>query len=128
MPAPHPRPDFDAHARALRLPTADVVAELREVLGARLVAYIAGTQDTMTVRRWVEGTEAPGADVERRLRSAFQAALTIASAEDAAIAQAWFQGRAPELDDVSPARWLRDGEPRAAAAVVSAARTYLAGA
>ncbi len=40
------RPDFAAHACAYRLPLAAVVAELRNVLAAKLVAYVADVRET----------------------------------------------------------------------------------
>lgn len=62
---------------ALHRPTTVVVEDLRRLLGARLVAYIAGVSSTVTTVRWAEGAEAPSHDVERRLRVALQVALVI---------------------------------------------------
>jgi len=44
------------------------------------------------------------------LRLAYRAARCIADIDGREIAQAWFQGLNPMLDDVSPARLLRDGD------------------
>jgi hypothetical protein len=44
------------------------------------------------------------------LRFALRIALPIPNADSASIAQAWFQGLIPQLDDRAPARLLRDGD------------------
>ena len=128
MPATRPKPDFEAHQRAIRAPFPAVAKELRELLGARLVAYIGGVQNTRAVRDWAEGGRAPSQDEQQRLRLALQVALLIAEADDNEIAQAWFQGLNPELGDRSPARLLRDGAlDEAGQAVIAAARAFLVG-
>jgi hypothetical protein len=128
MPATRPKPDFEAHRRAIRAPFQDVAKELRDLLGARLVAYIGGVQNTRAVREWAEGGRAPSQDEQQRLRLALQVALLIAAADDKEIAQAWFQGLNPELDDRSPAPLLRDGTLNdAGSAVIAAARAFLVG-
>jgi hypothetical protein len=122
------RPDLAAYNEAVAMDTADLVTALRELLGARLVAYIGGVKETRAVRQWAEGSRkiANPSDLER-LRVAFRAARTINSKDSTEVAQAWFQGLNPHLDDVSPARVLRDGDidddgPR----VIAAARQYAA--
>ena len=65
---------------------------------------------------------------QQRLRLALQVALLITAADDNEIAQAWFQGLNPQLDDRSPARMLRDGDfNEAGPAVIAAARAFLVG-
>lgn len=128
MPATHAKPDFEAHQRAIRSPFPAVAKELRELLGARLVAYLGGVQSTRAVREWAEGARTPSQEEQQRLRLALQVALLITDADDNAIAQAWFQGMNPQLDDRSPARMLRDGAlSEAGPAVVAAARAFLVG-
>lgn len=128
MPATRSRPDFAAHQRATRAPFPEVARELRELLGARLVAYIGGVQETRAVRQWAEGGRAPGASDQQRLRIALQVALVIAEADGPEVAQAWFQGLNPQLDDRSPARMLRDGDlEETGPAVIAAARAFLVG-
>ena len=63
-----------------------------------------------------------------RLRLAEQLAKLIAGHDSRAVAQAWFQGLNPQLEDRSPARLLRKGEvldvgPK----LLAAARTFVAG-
>jgi hypothetical protein len=122
------RPDFAAHTKSVRATFPEVVAELRAVLGARLVAYLGSVRETRAVRQWAEGEREPSEDVRHRLRVALQVALPLADAESPEIAQAWFQGLNPQLDDRSPARLLRDGElDEVGPAVIAAARAFLIG-
>ena len=122
------RPDLVAHTRAVRASFPEGANELRELLGARLVAYLGSVQETRAVHQWVDATRTPSEETQQRLRVALQVALTIASAESARIAQAWFQGLNPQLEDRSPARLLRDGElQEVGPAVIEAARAFLIG-
>ncbi|MCW2651076.1 MAG: hypothetical protein JWR32_2052 [Mycobacterium sp.] len=122
------RPDLDAYNAALTMSTAELVTALRELLGAKLVAYLGKVKETRAVRQWAQGSRgiANPTDVDR-LRVAYRAARMIAERDNKSVAQAWFQGLNPLLDDVAPARLLRDGElevvgPR----VLSAARQFAA--
>ena len=125
---PVARPDYDAHARATRPAFPEVVREVRDILGARLCAYLGSVKETRAVHQWADGSRAPGAEVQRRLRVALQAAAPIAAADSAAVAQAWFQGLNPQLDDRSPAHLLREGDlDEVGPAVIGAARSFLAG-
>jgi hypothetical protein len=122
------RPDLAAHTHAMRASFPEVAGELRELLGARLVAYLGGVRETRAVHQWVDEGRQPSAEVQQRLRLALQVALPIAEADSKEIAQAWFQGLNPQLDDRSPARMLRDGDfEEAGPAVVAAARAFLVG-
>jgi hypothetical protein len=123
-----PRPDFAAHQRAVRAPFREVAQELREILGARLAAYIGGVAETRAVREWAEGTRAPGNDVQQRFRVALQVALLLNESDGREITQAWFQGLNPQLDDRSPARLLREGAlEETGPQVLAAARAFLVG-
>ena len=125
---PVARPDYDAHARATRSAFPEVVRELRDILGPRLCAYLGSVKETRAVHQWAEGSRAPSATVQRRLRVALQATAPIAAADSAAVAQAWFQGLNPQLDDRSPAHLLREGElDEIGPAVIGAARSFVAG-
>jgi hypothetical protein len=122
------RPDFAAHTKAVRASFPELVSELRSALGARLVAYLGSVKETRAVRQWAEGEREPGEEVRNRLRVAYQVALPLAEAESPEIAQAWFQGLNPQLDDRSPARMLREGElDEVGPAVIAAARAFLIG-
>ena len=123
-----PRPELECHNKAMRAPFSTVAAELRQLLGAKLVAYIADVGETRAVRQWAEGTRTPNGDgTENRLRLAYSVALCIANADGPSTAQAWFQGLNPLLDDVSPARLLREGDLETAGPrVIAAERHFLA--
>ena len=109
-----------------RLPVGILRTELNRC--AKLVAYIGGVKETRAVRQWAEGSRkiANRDDVER-LRVAYRAARMINVRDSTQVVQAWFQGLNPFVDDVSPARLLRDGDidadgPR----VIAAARQFAA--
>jgi hypothetical protein len=106
-----------------RLQPADVVAELAEILGARLVAYIGGASHTKFVRTWRDATAAP-----RRidaLRGALQAARLILAADSPVVAQAWFTGANTHLALEAPATVLRDAtSPSEITKVVRAANAF----
>ncbi len=78
-----------------------------DLLGLKLVAYIARIRETRTVREWAEGVRVKRGDVEPRLRVAFWIAQFIGEHDSPDVVQSWFQGLNPELDDRSPARLLR---------------------
>lgn len=106
-----------------RLEPADVVAELAEILGARLVAYIGGVSHTKFVKTWREGTAAP-----RRLdalRGALQATRFLLATESPNVAQAWFTGANTHLELEAPATVLRDAaRPSDITKVVRAAKAF----
>ncbi|MGC4934399.1 hypothetical protein ACLQ3C_12030 [Gordonia sp. DT30] len=128
MTSAHPRPDLAAYNDAARMSQPELVAALRDLLGARLVAYLGRVKETRAVRQWAEGTRtiANPEDVER-LRIAYRAARLIAARDTTAVAQAWFQGLNPVLDDRAPALLLRDGElADVGPMVLAAARQFAA--
>lgn len=121
------RPGLRAHEESVRFDTPEIVNGLREMLGARLVAYIGRVANTRSVREWADGERAPGADVIQRLRAAYYIAGLLNERESAVTVQSWFQGMNPQLDDSSPARLLRN-EPldEIGPKVIAAARTFAA--
>lgn len=112
-----------------RLSTADLVQRLCEVLGAKLIAYLGAVDDTRTVRAWADSADdsAPPDEVIERLCIAYQAGTLLSEKDTASVIQAWFQGRNPLLDDIAPARVLRDGEVDVGGANVMAAARAFAG-
>ncbi|MGW6695029.1 hypothetical protein ACWF62_14775 [Rhodococcus sp. NPDC054953] len=126
MSTSHPRPDLAASSVTARMTTPELVAALRELLGATLVAYIGKVRATRIVREWAEGTRPidDESDIER-FRIAYRAARLITARDEPQVAQTWFQGLNPILDDRPPALLLREGDvsdvgPR----VLSAARHF----
>lgn len=122
------RPDFAAHDHAYRLPIDKVVGELRGVLGAKLVAYVADVTETRAVREWAQGLREPRPPVPERLRLALQVVEMLRDRNSDAVIQAWFQGLNPRLEDRSPARLLREGDlGEVGQQVLAAARAFAAG-
>lgn len=105
------RADPDAYNAALSMSTAELVSVLRELLGAKLVAYLGKVKETRAVRQWAEGTRqvANPSDLDR-LRVAYRAVRMITQRDSKEVAQAWFQGLNPLLEDRAPARVLREGD------------------
>ncbi|MFC4604433.1 hypothetical protein [Rhodococcus kronopolitis] len=128
MTAAHPRPDLAAYNAAARMSQAELVTELRELLGAKLVAYLGKVKETRAVRQWADGTRTIGNDVDvERLRIAYRAARLVTERDTPQVAQAWFQGLNPILDDRAPALLLREGDlADVGPLVLAAARQFAA--
>jgi len=122
------RPDLEAHEHAARVEFPVAVKELADLLGPKLVAYLAGVTETRAVWQWAEREREARDPIPARLRLALHVALLIARHDDARVAQAWFQGLNPQLDDRSPARLLREGDlDEVGPLVLSAARAFVSG-
>lgn len=103
-----------------------IVRRVRGILGARLTAYIAGVQETQTVRAWADGAETPSDDVALRLRFAYRIAAGIAQRDGNQVAQAWFMGMNPLLDDASPAQLIRESHAVTVHSLIaSAAQSFI---
>ena len=121
------RPELRAYDQAIRLPFPALVAELRDILGVRLVAYLGTVKETRAVHEWSDGKRAPSVLIRRRLRESYVIAGMLAQADPPEVVRAWFQGLNPLLDDRSPARLLREAEiDDVAPQVLAAARSFLA--
>ena len=122
------KPDLDAYNAAMSMTAAELVTALRDLLGAKLVAYLGRGKETRAVRQWADGTRSIGNPVDvDRLRVAYRAAAVITARDSKEVAQAWFQGLNPLLDDRSPARLLRDGDlEEVGPQVLTAARQFAA--
>ncbi|MDN4643918.1 hypothetical protein [Arthrobacter sp. PsM3] len=119
------RGGLKAHQDSIRLSDADLVRDLRDLLGAKLVAHIGSVKETRAVRQWADAERKPSADVIQRLRTAYHVAALLAEGDSRAVVQAWFQGMNPQLDDVPPARLLREGQlDDAGPLVLAAARAF----
>jgi hypothetical protein len=110
------------HARSVRTPITQVAAFLQETLGQRLTAVIAGVSDAKAVGQWARDRRAPGPEVQRRLRDAYQITAMLLEVEDAETVRAWFRGMNPDLGDETPARALTERP----AEVLQAARDFRA--
>lgn len=123
------RGDLRAYEESLRLAPPELVERLRELLGAKLVAYLGSVQETRAVRQWADADDqrTPSTDVLNRLRMAYRIAVLLRSKDAAPVVQAWFQGMNPRLDDVAPARLLREGDlEQVGPNVLAAARAFAA--
>jgi hypothetical protein len=122
-----PRPEL-AFQAATRSELSVVVKELRAALGPRLVALLAGVSETRPVHQWAEGTRTiKSPETEERLRLAYQLLRLITMRDSDRIAQSWFTGLNPKLDDASPARLLRDGDlSEVGPPLLAAARAFAA--
>src|SRR5216683_5001873 len=106
-----PRPVLAAFDYATRTPFTFVAKELIDILGAKLVAYIAGVREARAVQQYADDSRSPRhPSIEPRLRLALRVAMLISKHDSKEIAQAWFMGLNPQLNDRSPARLLREGE------------------
>lgn len=122
------RPDLEAYEHSARVEFPVLVKELSELLGPKLVAYIAGVREVRAVRQWSTGEREARAPIPERLRLAFQVAWLIAQRDNASVARSWFQGLNPQLDDRSAARLLREGElDEVGPQILSAARAFVSG-
>lgn len=113
--------------RGETFPMHELVSRLRDLLGAKLVAYLGSESRTLTVQRWVDPADesTPQGETADRLRAAYAVAILLGENASPALIQAWFQGQNPGLGDVSPARALREGDlvqviPMVVAAAVAA--------
>ena len=120
------RPDLDAHERSVRADLRDIVAELVQLIGKKLTAYVGGAKDVRAVERWIDGGEAYR-DAEPRLRATYHVVKFLSAYDKPAVVQAWLMGLNPQLEDQSPLSLLRKGKEENNRAVLGAARAFAAG-
>ena len=114
-----------AHRQSVHASAAEVAGYLQELLSRRLVAYVTGVKDAKTVTRWASGeVENVREENEKRLRTAYEIAQLLVRFDSPRVVKAWFIGLNPQLDDVSPAEAIHDGDLKEA---MSAARAFVAG-
>lgn len=119
--------DRRVHRKSVQLSDAQLVYELRELLGFQLVADIGPVKETRAVRQWADGDRKPSAATMARLRSAYLVAAILHEHCSSSVVQTWFSGLNPELDDSIPAVLLRDGPlEQTGPAVLAAARAFIA--
>jgi hypothetical protein len=86
----------------------ELTASLRDTLGAKLIAYLTSSNSTNAVQALVDGTEHLTIELRAKLILSHEAAAIVSEHDDRKTVQSWFQGMNPELDDISPARLIRD--------------------
>lgn len=122
------RPDLAAYERATRVPLPEAVSETARLLGTKLIAYICAVTETRAVREWSTGERIPRDPIPARIRLSLQVATLIVEHDDVAVAQAWFQGLNPQLEDQSPATLLREGDlEEVGPMIMAAARAFVVG-
>ena len=122
-----PTPDLIAYRESLRMPIPRLVEQLAVILGRKLIAYGCNVKDVRAVDRWIAGGTIYG-NAADKLRLVFQVSRMLRNYDSATVVQAWMTGINPELDDRSPLRLLRDGQPeQIAPELLRAARTFIAG-
>ena len=127
-PATLPRPDLAANRRAVQAPFSEIVAELTQILGKKLTAYIGGVKDTRVIERWMHGGVEPYGDAVQRVKLAYQIAKTLSEHDHARVVQAWFTGLNPELQDRTPIRLIREEDvEKVGPELLNAMRAFLAG-
>jgi hypothetical protein len=114
------------HRQATIAPVREIAGLLQELLSRRLTAFIAGVADGKTVTRWATGEVETIRDyeMELRLRTTYEIAQLLLTADAAQTVKAWFIGLNPHLGDTSPAEAIREGRLREA---LAAARAFAAG-
>lgn len=112
-----------AHRKSVSAPTSRVVEQLRDDIGANLLAYIVG-KSASTINKWANGTSQTPTSSERTLRALLQVRSTIGENDGAHVLRAWLIGYNPQLDDETPADAIRDGRVRE---TLAAARAFSVG-
>lgn len=64
-----PRGGWKPHQGSVQLPGPELVRDLRDLLGAKLMAYIGSVKETRAVRQWADGEGEPSGDIMTRLRT-----------------------------------------------------------
>jgi hypothetical protein len=107
--------------RASTEPIDSVVKFLVELLGTKLVAYLADV-DVSTINRWASASNKPKLETEVKLRNTIQIARELLQVDANYTVRAWFIGMNPQLDDEAPIDMIREGNHRA---VIAAARSFI---
>ena len=125
MSAVRSKPELATHSEVSRMEFPRAAAKLKvcsEPGSSRIWRRQRDTSGSRVGRRSAKAVRG----VQQRLRLALTVALMIAERDDKHVAQAWFQGLNPQLDDISPARLLRDGDyDDAGKRVLAAARAFM---
>ncbi len=124
-----PAAEQRTHHEVVQLSDAELAARVRVDLGAKLAAYLGDVKETRAVRQWATGERSiRDRAVVQRYRLALEVLGIIRSRVSPEVAQAWFQGLNPVLDDQAPLAVLRSssGDDDAARGVLGAARAFVA--
>lgn len=117
------------HHEIVQFSDAELAAHIRTGLGAKLAAYLGNVKETRAVRQWADGERSiRDPRVVQRYRVAAVVLGIVRTRAQADVAQAWFQGLNPILDDRSPLVVLKGsgGDDDAAREALAAARAFAA--
>ena len=121
-------PDYDAHVRATRATFREVTVEPRDILGARLCAYLSSVGEPRAVHQWADGSRELGTKIQRRPRVTLHVDAAIGAVARPAVAQASSQELNPQLKDRPTTLLLREGDlDEVGPEAIRAARAVLAG-
>lgn len=112
------------YREALSVDTSDMARALQDTLGQKLVAYMVGVSDPVTVGRWANGRSNPSTANADRLREIFQIAQELLAVEKPSLVRAWFVGMNPDLGFSPPAQLVAEGQAQKA---MTAARNFVQG-
>lgn len=114
-----------ARIRALTLTPIEVVRELTDILGSKVVALIGGVRDTRSVRAWLRD-ESPPTRIDA-LRLALRVADIIRTRDRDDVVRAWFGGTNQMLDSENPALFIasRFEQHTDQKKVIDAARAFI---
>jgi hypothetical protein len=111
------------HRRAIQAPFQEIAKELQEILGQRLVAYVARVRSPKAVGRWATGeNRAQRFEIEQHVRDLYRVIITLAESEQPETIRAWLLAANPQLEDRAPIEQLRDGD---SVAVLHAAINFI---
>jgi hypothetical protein len=99
----------DEDSSRLAPPSLEVMAaNLQQLFGQKLTAFMAGTDDPKEVGKLARGEALPSPAMARRLADAHSIAELLLRYESPQGVCSWFLGMNPELDDRAPAEVLGD--------------------
>lgn len=112
-----------AYRESVQTSIQDVAKLLQDSLGQKLVAHMLNVSPD-TVGKWAAGETAPRAANEAQLRGIFRIFQLLLTGDSIHTIRAWFVGLNPQLDEISPAVAIKEGNlPE----VMIAAKAFLAG-
>lgn len=121
------KPDMQARSQSRLLGGSELAAQMVELIGRKLTAYIASVKDVRSVDRWIAGGQFYG-DAEERLRFGYQVVRMLSDYDKPSVVQAWLMGINPELGDRAPIKLIREYPiAEIAPQVLGAARAFVAG-
>jgi hypothetical protein len=123
------KPELRAIQEAATTPTPLVVARVVELIGDKLVCYIAGVRDGRVIEHWRTKGDVPRI-AARRLQIALQTALLLGTRYQPDQIAPWFTWHSDLLNDRSPASVLHDAHTSEelddlARSLIAAAKVYL---